>query len=133
MAVSFATSLRNAMLDQITAAIGSNGLFRVYDGTPPASVNDALSGNTLLAELACSATFAAAAASGSLAVNAISDDTSANATGTATFYRITTSGGTAKIQGLVGTVSGDAIINTTSILAGGLVAVVSMNIASANA
>lgn len=88
MTVSFSTTTRNAMLDAITTAIGSSGLFRIYDGTPPASANAALSGNTLLAELALSATYAAAAASGVLTANAITTDASANATGTATFYRL---------------------------------------------
>ena len=82
MTVSFSTTTRNAMLDAITTAIGSSGLFRIYDGTPPASANAALSGNTLLAELALSATYAAAAASGVLTANAIATDASANATGT---------------------------------------------------
>lgn len=41
MTVSFSTTTRNAMLDAITTAIGSSGLFRIYDGTPPASANAA--------------------------------------------------------------------------------------------
>jgi hypothetical protein len=119
--ISAKTSTRNGMLDKITTDIGTSGLLRIYDGTPPASVNDALSGNTLLAELVCSSTFAPAASGGLLTANAISDDTPANASGTATFFRLTTSGGTDIVQGTVGTVSGDAIINTTTIVAGATV------------
>jgi hypothetical protein len=98
MALAYSTTLRNAMLDAITTAIGASGLLRVYDGTRPASGGAA---TTLLAQLALSATAAAAAASGVLTFNAITQDSSADATGTATWFRVTTSGGTFVIDGNV--------------------------------
>ena len=61
MALSMTTALRNARLDAVTAAIGTNGIIRIYAGTPPANVGTALSSNPQLAELACSSAFAAAA------------------------------------------------------------------------
>jgi hypothetical protein len=133
MTLSIKTSTRNGFLDKITTDIGASGLLRIYDGTPPASVNDALSGNTLLAELALSATFAPGASSGLLVANAITSDSSANATGTATFFRLTTSGGTAIVQGSVGTVSGDCIINTISIVSGATVSALSLQFQAPNA
>lgn len=130
MALALSTTTRNAMLDAITTAIGSNGLLRIYDGTRPASGGTA---TTLLAELALSATAAGAASSGVLTFSAISNDASANATGTATWFRIVTSGGTFVIDGNVGTSGSDLNLNTTSIVSGGPVAVSSFTITAPNA
>ena len=134
MALSFTTTLRNNRLDQITTAIGASGLLRIYDATGgvPANVGTALGTQVLLAELACSATFAAGAAGGVLTANAITQDSSANATGTAAFFRLTTSGGTAVVQGTVGTSGADLNLNTTSIVSGGPVQVTSFTITEAN-
>ncbi len=130
MTLGLSTALRNAMLDEITTAIGSNGLLRIYDGTRPATGGTA---TTLLAELALSATAAAAASGGVLTLNSITADSSANATGTATWHRITTSGGTTVIDGSVGTSGADLNLNTTSIVAGANVAVSSYTITDGNA
>lgn len=127
MALSFSTTLRNARADAINSQIGASGLLRIYSGTPPANVGTALSGNTLLAELALSATAAPSASGGALTFNAITQDSSADATGTATFYRIYKSDGTtAVVQGTVSTSGADLNLNTTSIVAGGPVAVTSL-------
>jgi hypothetical protein len=132
MTLSYAVTLRNARLDAITTAISTSGLLRIYSGTPPANADTALSGNTLLAELALSSAFAGAASSGVLTANAITADSSADATGTATFFRLLTSGGTAKVQGTVGAGSGDLSLNTTSIVSGAQVSVSSMAITAGN-
>jgi hypothetical protein len=134
MTVSLTTAVRNAKLDAITTAIGTSGLLRIYDGTPPASANAALSGNTKLAELALSATFAANAASAVLTANAISNDVSADATGTASFYRLYKADGTTVIaQGAVGTSGQDLNLNTTAIVLAGPVAVSSFTYTEGNA
>jgi len=114
MALAFATTLRNNRLDQITSSVGASGLLRIYDGTRPATGGAA---TTLLAELTCNATFAPGAAAGVLTLNAITQDSSANATGTATWFRLTTSGGTAVVDGNVGTSGSDLNLTTTSIVA----------------
>jgi len=114
MALAYSTTVRNGMLDQITSAIGTSGLVRIYDGTRPASGGTA---TTLLAQLALSATSAPAASSGVLTFNAITQDSSADATGTATWFRVTTSGGTFVIDGSVGTSGSDLNLTTTSIVA----------------
>jgi len=114
MALAYSTTVRNGMLDQITSAIGASGLVRIYDGTRPASGGTA---TTLLAQLALSATSAPAASSGVLTFNAITQDSSADATGTATWFRVTTSGGTFVIDGSVGTSGSDLNLTTTSIVA----------------
>lgn len=125
MAVKLSTAVRNAMLDEITSAIGSSGLLRIYNGSQPAGPGTAVSTQTLLAELALSATAAAAASSGVLTFNSITQDSSANATGTASWYRVVTSGGTGVIDGSVGTSGADLNLNTTSIVSGGPVSVTS--------
>lgn len=130
MALAYSTTLRNAMLDEITAAVGASGLLRIYDGTRPATGGAA---TTLLAELTCNATFAPAASGGVLTLNAITQDSSANATGTATWFRITTSGGTAVIDGSVGTSGSDLNLTTTAIVSGQPVSVTSFTITEGNA
>lgn len=129
MALAYSTTVRNAMLDSIPTAIGSNGLLRIYDGSRPASGGAA---TTLLAELALSATSAPAASGGVLTFNSITQDSSANATGTATWFRVTTSGGTFVIDGSVGTSGSDLNLTTTSIVAGQPVSVTSFVITEGN-
>lgn len=130
MAIAYSTALRNAMLDAITTAIGSNGLLRIYDGSRPASGGTA---TTLLAELALSTTAAGAASGGVLTFNSITQDSSANATGTATWFRVVTSGGTFVIDGSVGTSGSDLNLTTTSIVSGQPVSISSFVITEGNA
>jgi len=129
MTVGYSTTLRNARLDKITDVIGASGLLRIYDGTRPASGGTA---TTLLAELALSATFAPGASLGVLTASTITSDSSANATGTATWARITTSGGTYVIDMGVGTSGQEVTLNTTSIVSGGTVACTSLVITAGN-
>ncbi len=122
MAIQLDVTSRNAVGDSITAQLGATPVLRFYSGTAPATVGTALSGNTLLAELPCSATPAPAAASGVVTFSAITT-TNAVATGTASFFRIYKSDGTtAKIQGTVAVSGGDINLNTVSIVSGGPVA-----------
>lgn len=130
MTLALSTTARNGLLDAITTAVGSSGLIRIYNGTRPASGGAA---TTLLAQLACSATFAPAASGGVLTVNTITNDTSADNTGTATWFRVTTSGGTFVIDGDVSTSGSDLNLNTTSIVAGGPVSISSFTITAPNA
>lgn len=130
MALAFSTTLRNNMLDQITSAVGASGFLRIYDGSRPATGGTA---TTLLAELTCNATFAPSASGGILTLNAITQDSSANATGTATWFRIVTSGGTFVCDGNVSTSGSDLNLNTTSIVSGAAVSVTSFTITAGNA
>lgn len=129
MALAYSTTVRDGMLDQITSAIGASGLLRIYDGSRPASGGTA---TTLLAQLALSATSAPGASSGVLTFNSITQDSSADATGTATWFRVTTSGGTFVIDGSVGTSGSDLNLTTTSITAGQPVQVTSFVITEGN-
>jgi hypothetical protein len=120
--IKVATPTRGNMLDEIVSDIGSNGLLRIYSGSQPASPTTAITTQTLLAQLALSAT-AGTVSNGVLTFSTITSDTSADASGTAAWYRITTSGGTGVIDGTVGTATSDLILNTTTIVDGGTVSV----------
>jgi hypothetical protein len=130
MALAYSVTLRNNQLNQISTAIGTSGLLRIYSGTRPATGGAT---TTLLAELPLSATAAPAASSGSVTFNAITADASADNTGTATWFRVTTSGGTHVIDGDVGTSGSDLNLSSTSIVAGGNVSVTSFVVSAGNA
>jgi hypothetical protein len=115
MALGYVTTLRNARLDEIEAAIGASGLLRVYSGTQPATGGTA---TTLLCELALSATAAPAAAAGVLTFSSISDDASADASGTPTWARLMTSGAAAVVDMTAGVGSGDLNFNAAIVIAG---------------
>lgn len=129
-ALGYVTTLRNTRLDAITTAIGSNGLVRIYDGTQPSTGGTA---TTLLAELAASATFAPGASGGVLTASTITQDSSANASGTATWGRVTTSGGTAVMDFTAGTSGTSLILTTASIVATQPVSISSFVITEGNA
>lgn len=135
MALSYTTTLRNTQLDAITTAVGNAGLLRIYDGSVPANVGASIGSSTLLAELTCGTPFAASASSGALTAGSITQDSSANATGTATYFRLATSAGTAVIQGTVTATGGggDLTLTTTSIVSGQPVQVTSFVITRGNA
>ena len=130
MALGYNVTLRNNQLDEVTARAGASALLRIYDGSRPATGGTA---TTLLAELTCNATFAAAASSGTLTLNAITADSSANATGTATWFRIVQSDGSTHVMdGNVGTSGSDLNFNSVSITSGGTVSVTSFTITAGN-
>jgi hypothetical protein len=118
----------DAVVDRLD--IGGAGKLRIYDGTQPADPDTAVSSQVLLAELTLSATAFGNAVDanpgGRATAAAITADSSADATGTATWFRSISGGGTAVIDGSVGTTSSfDLQMNTTSFVAGGNVAVTS--------
>ena len=131
MALAFLEAIRDGWLDNVPTAAGGSALLRIYDGTRPATGGAA---TTLLAELTCNATFAPSASGGVLTLNAIASDSSANATGTATWFRIVKSDGSTLVcDGDVGTSGSDLNLNSTSITAGGTIAVSSFTITAPNA
>ena len=132
MAISYSTTIRNAMLDAITSNVGTTAKLRIYSGTRPANVAASITG-TLLAELTCNATFAPAASGGVLTLNAITQDSSADASGTATHFRLWNSAGsTAMLDGDVGTSGSDLNLTTTTITIAQPVSVTSFTITEGN-
>lgn len=132
LAPSITTAARNAAANAVTllADAGSQAArLRIYSGTAPTDANAALSGNTLLADLAMSDPAFGAASGGVSTASAITSDTSADATGTATFFRVGSWDGatfTPVFQGSVGTSGSDLNLSSTSITLGGTVAVSSL-------
>ena len=134
MALGFVVTLRNNMLDEITALIdaGTAGFLRIYSGTQPATCGTA---TTLLAQCTYSATSAPAASSGVLTHRTITDDSSADATGTASWYRAMDSAATCVYDGTVTITAGggDLTLDSLSITAAQVVSVNSSVINANNA
>lgn len=133
MAIQYANTTRHNRMTQVINDIGTSGIIKIYDATggTPANVGTALTTQVLLASLTCSSTFGTDT-NGVLTANAITSAT-AGASGTAAFFRITTSGGTAVVQGTVGTSGADLNLSTTSISSGVTVAISSLVLTEGNA
>lgn len=129
MTTGYAATLRNAQLDAITTAVGNAGKLAIYDGTRPATGGTA---TTKLAEFTLGSPFSAGASSGSMSPT-LPSNTTGLAAGTATWFRITTSGGTFVLDGSVGTSGQDLNLNTTTISVGVTVAITGFTIARGNA
>lgn len=139
MTVRISTARAAAMLDTLVDAIDAGagpGTVQIRTGAQPATVATAASG-TLLGTLTCAdpAFGAATVASPSVATaNAVVGDTSADATGTAGWFRVFDSAGTAIADGSV-TASGgggDMQLDSTSIVAGGTIDITAWTISLAN-
>lgn len=132
MAVAFPTTLLNTQLNDITTLAGATCFLRIYTGPRPATAA-AITSQTLLAELACNATFAPAAAGGVLTLNPISTDPAANASGLAQWFRIVKNDGvTFVMDGNVGQVGSDLNFNSVDFAAGAPVIVSSFTITNPN-
>lgn len=120
----------DAVVDLAENGTGGNCRVRIYDGSKPATPDDAVGTQTLLAEidLGASTPIFSAATTGtggstnSATANASSPlpktQTSATASGTATWFRAVDKGTNAVIDGTCGTSSADMILDNTSINAG---------------
>ena len=106
MTVAFSTTLRNARADAISSAVGNAGKLAIYDGSRPAT--------------------------GGTATNKLAEFTLGTPSGTATWARLTTSGGTFVADMSVGTSGSDVNLNTTTITSGITVSVTSWTTAEGN-
>jgi hypothetical protein len=128
----YSAALKNARLDQITSKVSASGLLRIYSGAQPANPDTAVTSQVKLAELTCNASaFAAAASGGVLTANAVSS-ANALASGTAAWFRLCKSDGTAVADGTVGTSGTDCIIDNVAVNAGQNLSVTSLTITSGN-
>ena len=114
----FADNLLGTGTEGVATQIGGGTLI-IYNGTPPAGPNEALSGNTALATF----TFSAAGSQGSpsggtMDISFAATTVTASASGTATFFRIASSAPAALIQGSVGTSGADFNLSSTAISSG---------------
>ena len=114
----------NAIVDLIDGG-SSNGTVKIYTGTAPTNPDTALGSQILLATLTFSDPAFTASDAGTVFAEAISDDTSADTSGTAAWARISDSAGTAIIDVDVGVAGATLNLNTTEIIAGATVRIVS--------
>lgn len=123
------TTTRNAILSAVSTDVGSGGTLKIYYVSPAVlpGVGNAVTG-TLLSTLTA-VTFGTPA-NGVMTVSATADS-SAAASNTPVYYRIATSGGTAKIEGTAG--SGQELAISGAISLGGTVTLTSGSITAGNA
>lgn len=121
MALTLATTVKNSVLDAISALINTGGAGTLEIWTSAFG--------TKLADLTFNATSFAAASGGSATANAITADSSANATGTAAVFRIKSGGGTTLIDGTVGTTGQDINFNTVSFVTGDNISISALTMA----
>lgn len=129
MALAYSTTVRDNRLTQIANAAGTGALIRIYSGTRPATGGAV---TTLLAELTVAGAFGSVSGQ-VLTVGAVTSDASANAAGTATWFRVVTSGAAFVMDGDVGTSGSDLNLNTTTVSVGVEVAITSFTITAGNA
>lgn len=135
MALQFATSTRNAMLDAIETDISTSAVLKIRSGSAPATCATADSG-TVLATLNLPSDWMAAASSGSKALSGTWQDASADATGTAGHFRVYKNDGTTCcIQGTITATGGggDMELNNTSIASTQTVTVTSFTLTAPGA
>jgi len=129
MNTGYSVALRNAQLDAITTAVGNAGKCAIYDGTRPATGGAA---TNKLAEFTMGSLFAPSASGGVLSPT-LPSSTTGLMSGTATWFRITTSGGTHVIDGSAGTSGTHMILNTATISVGRTVSMSAFTITRGNA
>lgn len=116
MAIQYSTTHRTNAMSTLNTDIGASAQIIIYTGSAPANVATAPTG-TLLVQFAGNAGGFGSASAGVLTASAIANAT-ASGTGTAGYFRINTSGGTAVVQGTCGTSGTDMILTNTSINSG---------------
>lgn len=135
MTQGYSLALRKAKGDANTSAVGNAGIIKLYDGTRPAT------GGAVTTELAAGTlgTPFAPAATGTLGgtvslTPTVPSGFTGSAAGTATWYRITTSGGTFVEDGTVGMAGSGAnmILATTTISIGLTISISSWTIGIGN-
>jgi len=116
MAIQYSTTHRTNAMTQLNTDIGTSAQIIIYTGSMPANVGTAPTG-TLLVQFAGNASQFGTVSSGVLTASAVANANAGN-TGTAGYFRINTSGGTAVVQGTCGTSGADMILTNTSINSG---------------
>ncbi|WP_341935354.1 hypothetical protein MRBLWO14_001001 [Microbacterium sp. LWO14-1.2] len=127
MATRIANVVRNAMANAAVDLIDAGpaaGTVQIRTGAQPASVATAASG-TLLGTLTLSDPGFGDAVNGVATAAAVTGDSSADATGTAGWFRVYDSTGTALMDGSISEAGGggDMILDKVAIVAGGTIAV----------
>lgn len=119
VATSLDTAATAAVDDAFVTAAGTNAVLQIRTGTSVNGPGGAVSG-TLLASVTI-ASWTAATPSAGQVTGSDPAAVTASATGTAAHFRLQTSGGTAILEGTVGTSGADLILDNVSIVSGGSV------------
>lgn len=117
MAVRLSASLANDLANQIDTSLGNAGKIKIYTGTQPANPDTAATG-TLLATFTLGSPGFGSASNGVITLSGTPLTVAADATGTAGWFRMETSAGSAILDGSVGTSGAQINLNTTSITDG---------------
>lgn len=138
MALSYRTDLRNARLQAVADDIDSGssaGVVRIYSGSAPANVGASLGAAELLAEIEMSSPPEDDITGGVLTFDAFESEASIVASGTATFFRMISDGGSgnAVVQGTVSASSGDMVLDSVAFVLGGTVTLTSGAFTAGNA
>lgn len=120
------TATINAKAEAVGALL-SGGYLRIYDGARPATADDPVTTQTLLAELRFGTPAFGAAVNGTITATPITQDSAADAAGTATWYRALKSDGTTAVQdGSVGTADANLVMKRVDVQVNLVVQVASM-------
>lgn len=116
-ASAFDTAATAAVDDALVTALGTNSVIEIRTGSKPATPETAASG-TLLASVTIASWTAATPAAGQVTGSNPAAVT-ISASGTAAHFRAKTSGGTAVLDGTVGTSAADLILDSVTLVSGG--------------
>lgn len=116
VAAAIDTASTAAADDALVTELGTNAVVEIRTGSAPGAGNAAT--GTLLASVTISSWTAGSPAAGQI-TGANPGSVTIDATGTAAHFRIKTSGGTAKMEGTVGTSGADLNVDSVSFVAGG--------------
>lgn len=122
----YAAATRTALATAL-AALCNGGTLKIYDGAQPANAGTAVTTQVLLATLTLPNP-AFTEASGVLTLASAIADVAAVAAGTASWFRIASSGGATVCDGSVGTSAANLVLNSVAIQTGADVGVSALSI-----
>ena len=134
MAIQLSTAVRNARLDAIETAIGTDAVIKLFTGAMPADCATANSG-TEVASITCPTDYMAAASSGSKSKSGTWSATASD-TGTAGYFRqYESTATTCHLQGTVTATSGggDMEVDNTSFASGQTFTITTFTLTDGNA
>lgn len=132
--LSMSSSLRNARLQKIIDALDAGpgpGTIKLYTTPLPSTTGAAITSQTLLGTLTLSDP-SGTISGGVLTFSTISDDTSADADGVIAWGRMQDSTGAFVLDATAGTSGTVFIFNTTTVVTGGVIRMVSASITEGN-
>lgn len=133
MTLKFSDTVRNGMLDAVESVISTKPFLNIYTGASPVNVGDAATG-TLLFNYELPSDWMNAASGGSKS-KAGTWSGSSIGNGSATYFRIYTSGSVSSIQGTVSGsgLGGDMILDNVSIISPQIVTIQTFTLNAGNA